>query len=85
MLNTRQNYHHSKLPALGTIGYHPSTRNTPRHFWKCAELKGKWIVESYNLCDNVLPYSRGIHLVNIRSLANPEIVDTVSGFYFMED
>lgn len=76
--NIRQNYHHSKLPKLGTIGKHPAqSKNTP-------ELNGNWIVESYNLCDNAYPYSVGIHLVNIRSLANNRITDTVSGFYFMD-
>lgn len=73
MLNTRQNFHHSKLPRLGAIVTLPELKNHG--------FTGKWIVESFNLCDNVLPYSVGIHTVNIASLANRNIVKTVSGFY----
>jgi hypothetical protein len=28
------------------------------------------IVESFPLCDNILPYSKGIHTVNVRRLDN---------------
>ena len=79
MFKTRQNYHHSKLPKIGTIGKHPAQSSNVQ------ELRGNWIVESYNLCDNCYPYSVGIHLVNIRSLANTNITDTVSGTYFIQE
>jgi hypothetical protein len=74
--NKRQNYHHSKLPELGTIVTLPNLSN---HGYT-----GKWIVESFNLCDNVLPYSVGIHLVNVRSLRDRNVLATVSGFYCQE-
>jgi hypothetical protein len=66
--NNRQNYHHSTLPKLGDI-VQPGI------------LSGWWIVTSFNLCDNVLPYSRGIHLVNIEKLSDRNINATISGFY----
>lgn len=56
MFATRQNYHHSKLPALGEVVELPSG--------------AKGIVESFPLCDNILPYSKGIHTVNVRRLDN---------------
>lgn len=61
---TRQNYHHSKLPKMGEIGriIGLSTVNAKR---KC-------IIDSFPLCDNVLPYSKGIHCVNVRFLDNDE-------------
>lgn len=72
--NKRQNFHHSKLPNLGDIV------DTPLR-----ELPGKWIVTSFNLCDNVLPYSVGIHLVNLELLSDRNIQKTVSGFYCLGD
>jgi len=69
----RQNTHHSKLPPPGTVGYIVglSTVNPRR---KC-------IVSHYPLCDNILPYSRGIHTVFVRFLDNSEIA-RFSGFWF---
>lgn len=72
--NKRQNYHHSKLPEIGTIVNNP-----------VPSVQGKWIVKSFNLCDNVLPYSVGIHLVNVESLSNRNIQKTISGFYCLSD
>ena len=73
MLSTRQNFHRSKLPTLGEIGTIRglSTVNPRR---RC-------IVESFPLCDNVLPYSIGIHTVSVRFLDNGE-TRRISGFYF---
>ena len=74
MLNhKRQNFHHSTLPPPGAIGriVGLSTVNPRR---KC-------IVSHYTLCDNILPYSRGIHTVFIRFLDNNEIA-RFSGFWF---
>lgn len=72
--NKRQNFHHSKLPELGTIVHNP-----------VPSLQGKWIVTSFGVCDNVLPYSIGIHLVTVESLANRNVQATISGFYCLED
>lgn len=69
----RQNTHHSKLPSPGALGHIVglSTVNPRR---KC-------IVSHYPLCDNVLPYSRGIHTVWVRFLDNGEIA-RFSGIWF---
>lgn len=69
--NKRQNYHHSKLPNLGDIV-----------IVKCFHMdkQNKWIVESFPLCDNVLPYSIGIYTVNIRNLSNGQ-TNQVSGHW----
>lgn len=70
---TRQNFHHSKLPKIGEIGTIQglSTVNSKR---KC-------IVSHFPLCDNILPYSIGIHTVYVRFLDNGEIA-RFSGFWF---
>lgn len=76
--NKRQNYHHSKLPKLGAIvevRIRPLQQN---------ERYEKFIVESFNLCDNALPWSIGIHLVNLVSLRDRRVRVTVSGFYCQE-
>jgi hypothetical protein len=77
MLNTRQNFHHSKLPKLGSIV------QLPRELTKYMK-PGKLIVESYPLCDNVRPYSIGIHTVNVRRLDNGQRLN-LSGFYLVEN
>lgn len=61
----RQNIHHSKLPNPGAIGQIVglSAINPSR---RC-------IVSHYPLCDNVWPYSHGIHTVFVRFLDNSEI------------
>lgn len=71
----RQDFHHSKLPAPGAIGniIGLSTVNQRR---KC-------IVIAYPLCDNVLPYSIGIHTCWVRFLDNSEI-QRFSGQWFKE-
>jgi hypothetical protein len=73
--NKRQNFHRSQLPPLGAIvEVHDRELGYGRRY-------RKFIVESFNLCDNVLPYSIGIHLVNISALDNRNEKYTVSGFY----
>ena len=64
MLTPRANIHSSKLPGPGAIGTITglSTINPQR---RC-------IVESYPLCDNVWPYSIGIHKMTVRFLDNGE-------------
>lgn len=71
----RQNFHHSKLPRPGSIGHivGSSTVNPRR---KC-------IVVAYPLCDNVRPYSIGIHTVWVRFLDNHELA-CFSGIWFQE-
>lgn len=71
----RQNVHHSKLPQSGAVGHIVglSTVNPKR---KC-------IVSHYPLCDNVLPYSMGIHTVYVRFLDNGDI-QRFSGIWFQE-
>jgi hypothetical protein len=71
----RQNFHHSKLPRLGTVGRIAglSTVNPRR---KC-------IVIAYPLCDNTRPYSIGIHTCWVRFLDNSDI-QRFSGIWFEE-
>jgi hypothetical protein len=74
MLNCkRQNFHHSKLPPPGAIG-HIFGLDT-------VDPRRKCIVSHYPLCDNVLPYSIGIHTVWVRFLDNGEMV-RFSGIWF---
>lgn len=76
MLNyQRQNFHRSKLPKLGAIGRITglSTVNPRR---KC-------IVIAYPLCDNVHPYSIGIHSCWVRFLDKGDI-QRFSGNWFQE-
>jgi hypothetical protein len=70
-----QNFHHSKLPKPGSVGHIVglSTVNTRR---KC-------IVIAYPLCDNVRPYSIGIHTCWVRFLDNSDI-QRLSGVWFEE-
>jgi hypothetical protein len=69
----RQNFHHSKLPKVGEIGTVKglNTINPTR----------KLIVTHYPLCDNILPYSIGIHTFYGRFLDNGEQV-RLSGHLF---
>ncbi len=69
----RQNFHHSKLPKPGEIGriVGLSTVNPCR---KC-------IVIAYPLCDNVHPYSIGIHTCWVQFLDNRDI-QRFSGIWF---
>jgi hypothetical protein len=71
----RQNFHHSKLPRPGTVGRIAglSTVNPRR---KC-------IVAAYPLCDNVRPYSIGIHTCWVCFLDNGDI-QRFSGIWFEE-
>ena len=71
----RQNTHHSKLPQPGAEGHIVglSTVNPQR---KC-------IVSHYPLCDNVWPYSHGIHTMFVKFLDNGEIA-RFSGLWFEE-
>jgi hypothetical protein len=77
MLNCqRQNFHHAKLPRPGTFGRIVGLSTTnPRR--KC-------IVIAYPLCDNVRPYSIGIHICWVRFLDNGEIA-CFSGIWFEAD
>jgi hypothetical protein len=72
----RQNIYHSKLPPPGEMGHVIGLQMVdPR---RCC------IVSHYPLCDNVLPYSRGIHTVWIRFLDNGEL-RRISGIWFHAD
>ena len=76
MLNSqRQNVHRSKLPRPGTIGRIVGLR-TVNPYRTC-------IVSHYPLCDNVWPYSIGIHTIYVRFLDNREIA-RFSGIWFEE-
>lgn len=76
MLNYhRQNYHHSKMPDVGTIGRIQLDQHKQR---KC-------IVSHYPLTDSAdYRFSIGIHTVFVRFLDNGEIA-RFSGFWFEEN
>jgi hypothetical protein len=65
LTHKRQNVHHSKLSKSGELGriVGLSTINPRR---KC-------IVIAFPLCDNIRPYSIGIHTMFVRFLDNGEI------------
>jgi len=75
MLTPRGNFHHSKLPKPGAIGTITGLATV--------DPKRRCIVESYPLCDNVWPWSIGIHTVVVRYLDNNER-QRFSGMYFEE-
>jgi hypothetical protein len=87
MLTPIGNYHHSKLPEPGEIGYliigYDSLLHKPK-FLK----KQRCIVESYPLCDNPQWrghfYSLGIHTVIVRFLGDNSR-KRISGFYFVNE
>jgi hypothetical protein len=87
MLTPIANYHHSKLPRAGAVGY--ITNGTDRYgsvlYWQ--GKKRKCIAESFALCDSPqyrgVYYSYGIHCVTVRFLDNGERA-RFSGFYFDE-
>lgn len=74
MLTTRHNIHHSKLPKPGeVVRIYGLGRNG-------YDSREKWRVESFPLNDNVSPWSRGVHTVNLRRLRDGKPA-RVSGFY----
>ena len=82
MLSTKQNFHHSILPKLGEIGY----LRIPKIEYGITEnlyYRGKQLYQviSFPLCDNCLPYSKGIHTAYFQSLKDGTI-HRLSGFYF---
>lgn len=82
MLTPAGNIHHSKLPKIGEIGYliekYERYTNKPI-YWH--GRKERVIVDSFPLCDNVWPYSHGIHTANFRYLGHGDVV-RMSGFWF---
>ncbi len=76
MLTPIANIHHSKLPRPGVLGriVGVPTIDPRRRCW----------VESYPLCDNVWPYSIGIHTVWVRFLDNNHR-QRFSGIFFAEE
>ncbi len=76
MLTPRSNFHHSRLPKAGTVGHIIGLSTI--------DSRRKCIVSHYPLCDNVLPYSIGIHTVYVRFLDNRQDLQ-ISGVWFQED
>jgi hypothetical protein len=77
----RQNFHHSKFPELGEIVKVPHL--------VCNRLNGidpnvKHIVIAFPLCDNVRPYSIGIHTCYIQSLKDKRVFK-ISGFLLVDN
>ena len=71
MFNTHQNFHHSKLPKLGAIVELPSG--------------SRGIVVAFPLCDNVLPYSIGIHTCFVQRLDTGHIFKISGTWVFPND
>ena len=76
MLTPRSNLHHSRLSKAGTV-VHIIGLST-------IDLTRKCIVSHYPLCDNILPYSVGIHTIYVRFLDNRQDIQ-ISGVWFEED
>lgn len=84
MLTPVANIHKHDIPKLGAIGYlvmHYDRWGTPEYY---NGIKQKFYVSSYPLCDNVWPYSHGIHTANFTTLDN-RLTVRASGFYFQEE
>lgn len=84
MLTTIGNFHHHKLPKIGSrgrliLGY--DQWRFPRYFNNDAR---RVVVESYPLCDNIRPWSIGIHTFYARYVGTNKVV-RLSGIYFVED
>jgi len=71
----RQNVHRSKIPKLGAVGHITGL--------SAVNPRRKCIVIAYPLCDNVQPYSIGIHTCWIRFLDNGDI-QRFSAIWFQE-
>lgn len=71
----RQNFHYSKLPTPGEIGYIVGLQTV--------DPRRKCIVSHYPLCDNDHPYSIGIHTMWVRFFDNGELA-RFSGIWFSE-
>lgn len=76
MLTPAGNFHKCKLPTPGSLG-----RITGLVMVDETRL---CIAESYSLCDNVLPWSIGIHTVIVRFLDNSER-KRIAGMFFYEE
>ena len=76
MLTPIANLHHSKLPEPGAIGWIRGLASI--------NPERRCIVESYPLCDNVWPWSHGIHTMTVRFLDNGDR-RRLSGHYFTEE
>lgn len=81
MLTLKANYHHSKMPKIGEIGYITSGTNRYNETLFYKGLRQKYQVVAYPLNDNVYPYSIGIHTAFFKNLRTNE-VQRFSGFYF---
>ena len=81
MLTTATDRHHSVLPAIGEIGYLVAGHNRYGEINYWHGRRQRFQVVAYPLCDNVQPYSVGIHTAFFRNLRNNRIV-RMSGFYF---
>jgi len=77
MLTTIGNIHHHKLPKLGAIVH---VNGLQSHGYNPRE---RWQVVAFPLCDNVQPYSRGIHTCHIRRLRDGRMA-RISGFYCID-
>ena len=75
MLTACANFHHTQLPAAGSLGHIAGLCSV--------DPRRTCIVSHYPLCDSVLPYSIGIHTIYVRFLDNQEIM-RVSGIWFRE-
>jgi len=84
MLTRRGNIHHHKIPPLGAIGYLAMGTNMWGEPQYLHRRKRKYQVVGFPLCDNIRPYSIGIHTAFFRNLQNGRIVQ-MSGFYFTEE
>jgi len=77
----KQNFHGSKLPEIGETGY-----LVKGYSWLDDPIylkghKSKVQVVAFPLCDNVQPYSIGIHTAIFKDLGTGETFKA-SGFYF---
>lgn len=81
MLTTKTNFHYSKLPELGEVGYITEGKDRLGRELYWMGQRQKFIVESFPLCDNVRPWSVGIHTAIFRRLKDG-VKFRFSGFYF---
>jgi hypothetical protein len=85
MLTARANIHHSVLPKVGAVGYLVMRQDRWGKPGYMHGLRQRWQCIGYPLCDNVRPYSLGIHTAWFKALGDTRLAAVrVSGFYFVQ-
>jgi hypothetical protein len=83
MFNIRHNFHHSRIPAIGTIAKPPKELCNR---YNGINTKDKLLVTHYPLSNNTTVYGfgYGFHTVFVKSLRTNRTIE-ISGFWLMDE